>query len=94
MRIVPSIAKVPREFQVLALTLNVLLSSLLGKSRSIVSNTSDCLWSVDPHALSILNDGNRRRMLQFFGVELDHVVNESGVFLMSCVNLSVVEISV
>ena len=70
----------------------MLLSGLLGKSRGVVSDSCHSLWAMDPNSLSVLNDGDRRRVLELLSVKLDDVVDESSVLLVGSVNLSVVEV--
>lgn len=76
----------------LSSSLNVLLLGLLGESRRVVGNSSDSLRTVDPDTLSVLDDTNGRRMLELFSVNIDDIVHESGVLLVSGVNLCVVEV--
>ena len=70
----------------------MLLLGFLLKGWSIVGNSSNSLWTMDPYSLSVLNDSKGRRMLKLFSVYLDDVIYESCIFLMSSVDLSVVEI--
>ena len=71
-----------------------MLLSLLLEGRGIVGNSSDSLRSMDPNALSILNNSNGRRMLELFSVDLNYVIYESSVLLMSGIYFSVVELRI
>ena len=69
-----------------------MLLSLLGESRRVVGDSGNGLRTVDPDSLSVLDNGNRRRVLELLSVNIDDIVHESSVLLVSGVNLSVVEV--